>query len=72
MGKGESILVVDDVKEQRDLAAEMLRKLNYNVTSVSSGEEAVAYLKEHHVDLDGSGHDHGPRHGRTGYLPEHP
>ena len=48
MGKGESILVVDDVKEQRDLAAEMLRKLNYNVASVSSGEEAVAYLKEHH------------------------
>ena len=47
MGKGESILVVDDVKEQRDLAAEMLRKLNYNVASVSSGEEAVAYLKEH-------------------------
>jgi PAS domain S-box-containing protein len=51
MGSGESILVVDDVKEQRDLATEMLRKLNYNVTSVSSGEEAVAYLKEHHVDL---------------------
>ena len=51
MGKGESILIVDDVKEQRDLAAEMLRKLNYNVTSVSSGEEAVAYLKEHKIDL---------------------
>jgi CheY-like chemotaxis protein len=50
-GSGESILIVDDVKEQRDLAAEMLRKLNYNVTSVSSGEAAVAYLKEHHVDL---------------------
>jgi PAS domain S-box-containing protein len=51
MGKGESILVVDDVKEQRDLAAGMLRKLNYNVSSVSSGEEAVAYLKEHKIDL---------------------
>ena len=25
--------------------------MNYNVTSVSSGEEAVAYLKEHKVDL---------------------
>ena len=50
-GKGESILVVDDVKGQRDLATDMLRKLNYNVTSVSSGEEAVAYLKEHKVDL---------------------
>ena len=29
----------------------MLRKLNYNVASVSSGEEAVAYLKEHKIDL---------------------
>ncbi|MEQ8160729.1 MAG: ATP-binding protein, partial [Smithellaceae bacterium] len=51
MGKGESILVVDDVKEQRELASEMLRKLNYNVVGVASGEEAVEYLKEHKVDL---------------------
>jgi PAS domain S-box-containing protein len=51
MGKGESILIVDDVKGQRDLATGMLRKLNYNVASVSSGEEAIAYLKEHHADL---------------------
>ena len=51
MGHGESILVVDDVKGQRDLAAEMLQTLNYNVASVSSGEEAVTYLKEHHADL---------------------
>jgi signal transduction histidine kinase/ActR/RegA family two-component response regulator len=51
MGKGESILVVDDVKGQRDLAASMLRKLNYNVASVSSGEEAIAYLKGHKIDL---------------------
>jgi CheY-like chemotaxis protein len=29
----------------------MLRKLNYSVTSVPSGEEAVAYLKAHKVDL---------------------
>jgi CheY-like chemotaxis protein len=51
MGRGESILVVDDVKEQRDLAADMLRKLNYAVAGVSSGEEAVAHIKEHDVDL---------------------
>jgi CheY-like chemotaxis protein len=51
MGSGESILVVDDVKEQRDLAAGMLSKLNYNVSSVSSGEEAIAYLKEQQADL---------------------
>ncbi|MBM4314330.1 MAG: PAS domain S-box protein, partial [Deltaproteobacteria bacterium] len=51
MGNGESILVVDDVKEQRDLAAGMLRTLNYSVSSVSSGEEAIVYLKEHKIDL---------------------
>ena len=51
MGKGESILIVDDVKEQGDLATGMLQKLNYSVESASSGEEAVAYLKEHNVDL---------------------
>ena len=51
LGKGESILIVDDVKGQRDLATAMLKKLNYDVTSVSSGEDAVEYLKEHKVDL---------------------
>jgi len=50
-GRGETILVVDDVTEQRDLAAEMLRKLHYNVTAAASGEEAVAYLRDHVVDL---------------------
>ncbi|MBI5605794.1 MAG: response regulator [Deltaproteobacteria bacterium] len=51
MGNGESILIVDDVKGQRALAEEMLKKLNYTVKSVSSGDEAVAYLKAHTVDL---------------------
>lgn len=51
MGKGESILIVDDVKEQRDLAGDMLTKLNYRVTCASSGEEAVTILKAHKVDL---------------------
>ncbi len=51
LGKGESILVVDDVADQRDLAETMLRKLNYTVASVSSGEEALSYLQGHSVDL---------------------
>ncbi|MFA6411634.1 MAG: response regulator [Syntrophales bacterium] len=51
MGKGEAILVVDDVKEQRELAASMLMTLNYNVESVSSGEDAVAYIRTHKVEL---------------------
>ena len=51
MGKGESILIVDDMEEQREIASGILSKLGYSVTSVSSGEEAVAYLKEHTADL---------------------
>jgi len=51
MGKEEAILIVNDVKEQREIASRMLKKLGYTVTVVSSGEEAVAYLKEHTVDL---------------------
>jgi signal transduction histidine kinase len=50
-GKGETILVVDDVKEQRDLATAILTKLQYNVVSLSRGEEAVEYLKRNRADL---------------------
>jgi two-component system, cell cycle sensor histidine kinase and response regulator CckA len=51
MGKGESILVVDDMKEQRELAMSMLGKLGYQVDAVGSGEEAIEYLKDKKVDL---------------------
>jgi len=51
MGHGESILVVDDVEEQRDLAAQMLTKLNYTVATVAGGEAAVEYVKKTRVDL---------------------
>ncbi len=51
MGKGESILVVDDLQEQRDVAAAMLGKGGYFVQTVSSGEEALEYLGQHAVDL---------------------
>jgi PAS domain S-box-containing protein len=51
MGKGESILVVDDLKDQRDLASRMLQKLNYFVNTVDSGEKAVEYLTHNKVDL---------------------
>ena len=47
----ERILVVDDVLEQRQLAVQMLSKLGYAATSLSSGEQAVAYLQTHTVDL---------------------
>ncbi len=51
MGNGESILVVDDVKEQREIAGVMLKKLGYRVEIVENGEEAVDYLKNSAVDL---------------------
>lgn len=51
MGKGESILIVDDVKEQREIAAKMLLELGYSVDTAASGEEAVAYLEKSPVDL---------------------
>jgi len=51
MGRGESILVVDDVKEQREIASMMLSELGFSVTVVSSGEEAIEYLQTNSVDL---------------------
>jgi len=51
LGKGEAILIVDDVETQREIASEMLTKLGYSVVSVSSGEEAVDYMKNHTADL---------------------
>ena len=50
-GNGESILIVDDIKEQREIASGMLKKLGYNVRSVPSGEEALAYMQEESADL---------------------
>ncbi|PKN34955.1 MAG: hypothetical protein CVU61_06245 [Deltaproteobacteria bacterium HGW-Deltaproteobacteria-19] len=50
-GRGESILVVDDVKEQRELAINMLGRLGYQVEAVASGEAAVAFLRSRKVDL---------------------
>jgi len=51
MGSGEKILVVDDNEEQREVASDMLEFLGYEVTTISSGEEAVSYMKDHSADL---------------------
>ena len=51
IGQGESILVIDDVEEQRIIAGGMLEKLGYMVRSVASGEEAVKYMENKSVDL---------------------
>jgi PAS domain S-box-containing protein len=47
----EKILVVDDVPDQREIARQFLQKLGYHVDVVSSGEEAVEYMKKQKADL---------------------
>lgn len=51
IGNGEKILVIDDVREQRELAAMLLTKLGYSVDAASSGEEAIEYMKTKSADL---------------------
>lgn len=51
LGDGERVLVVDDEERQREIACGILTKLGYDAEAVSSGEEAVEYLKEQSVDL---------------------
>lgn len=50
-GNGEKILVVDDVESQREISRKILDALDYKAASVSSGEEAIEYLKNNAVDL---------------------
>ncbi|MDX2445958.1 MAG: response regulator [Desulfobacterales bacterium] len=50
-GKGEKILVVEDVDSQRDISCRMLETLGYKTKGISSGEEAVEFLKENTADL---------------------
>ena len=50
-GNGERILVVDDVREQREIASVLLGSLGYGVDTASSGEDAVLHIQQHPVDL---------------------
>jgi two-component system cell cycle sensor histidine kinase/response regulator CckA len=50
-GNGETVLVVDDVREQREIASKIISQLGYQVDSVSSGEEAIEYIKSKPADL---------------------
>ncbi len=51
IGHGETILVIDDVTSQREIACNFLKKLGYVTKEVASGEEAIEYVKKHPVDL---------------------
>ncbi len=50
-GKGETVLIVDDIAEQRDLAERMLTYLGYAATVAADGEQAVAALRDRPFDL---------------------
>lgn len=50
-GKGETVLVVDDSKEQRLIAADILGHLGYKAITLATGEEAVDFLRYNSVDL---------------------
>jgi signal transduction histidine kinase/CheY-like chemotaxis protein len=50
-GSNETILIVDDQREQRDIATEILTDLGYAVRTVESGEAAVDFFRSQTVDL---------------------
>ena len=50
-GDGETVLVVDDVIEQREIASKMLSQLGCKVDSVDSGEEVIQYIRSKPADL---------------------
>jgi signal transduction histidine kinase/CheY-like chemotaxis protein len=47
----EKVLVIDDIPEQREIAAVMLQKIGYAVETVSSGEAAIEYLRREKADI---------------------
>lgn len=50
-GSGQRLLVVDDIREQREMAKTMLDQLGYRASVAASGEEALEYLARNQVDL---------------------
>jgi two-component system cell cycle sensor histidine kinase/response regulator CckA len=50
-GQGEWILVVDDIEEQREIAAALLKRLGYQVDTAASGEAAVGQTANKSYDL---------------------
>ena len=50
-GRGEKILVIDDVKEQREISSMILGQLGYSVSTVSNGKEAIGYMENNSANL---------------------
>jgi PAS domain S-box-containing protein len=51
MGRGETILVIDDEAEHRDIASQMLTRLGYRVVTVDSGPAALEQMQKQPPDL---------------------
>ena len=50
MGNGQTILVVDDIEEQRELTQAVLLRLGYKVVTFANGKAGAEYLEDHKVD----------------------
>ena len=50
-GQGETVLVVDDLQDQREIATRILTQLGYGAKSVASGEEAIDFIRREKADL---------------------
>lgn len=51
VGGSEKVLVVDDDPLQREVTSNLLRKLGYDISIVSSGEEAVEFIRNNPQDI---------------------
>ncbi|MCP4705132.1 MAG: response regulator, partial [candidate division Zixibacteria bacterium] len=51
IGGQETILIIDDAPEQRDIATEFLSSLGYNAVTAENGHKAIDYLSHNQVDL---------------------
>jgi PAS domain S-box-containing protein len=50
-GGTQTVLVVDDLIEQRELSHDILSSLGYSVSTAENGHEAIAFLKKQSVDI---------------------
>ena len=50
-GNQQTVLIVDDIKEQLDVASKMVTRLGYRTVTASSGQDAILFLKQNHADV---------------------
>ena len=50
-GNNETILIVDDIAEQREICSAIVKRLGYSPVVLPSGEKALEYLRHQTVDL---------------------